>query len=74
MDWASILSISIWSVAKVVVLLSLLIYLIFATVVVRQVHMMTKVISDKWNTLIKLIAWLLLGLAIFVILLSLIIL
>lgn len=66
----SILNVSIWGLAKVFVIFALFIYLVFAIVVVRQVHMMIKVVSGELNLPIKIAAWLHLVLAIFIIFLS----
>lgn len=69
-----ILNISIWSVAKVLILIALVIYLIFAIVVIRQVSAMTKVVSGQLNVPLKFLSWAHLIFTLFVIILSIIIL
>ncbi len=49
--------VSIWSVAKIFVLVALVIYAIFAYVVVRQVSLMTRVISGELDLPIKITSW-----------------
>ena len=71
-DW--ILNISVWGVAKILILFAMLIYLIFAIVVIRQVKAMTKVISEKLNPFLRIISWFHLLLTILIILLSIVIL
>jgi len=51
-------TINIWAVAKFVVLLGLGVYIIFAFVVVRQVKIMTEVISGMLTGPLRLISWL----------------
>ncbi len=69
-----ILNISVWGVAKLLVLIALLIYLIFAAVVVRQICLMTQVVSGELDLPIKIAAWLHFFFAIFIILLAVVIL
>jgi hypothetical protein len=64
----------IWTIAKILVIIGLVIYLIFALVVVKQVKMMTKVISGDLDLLIKLISWVHFLVTIFTIFLAIIIL
>ncbi len=49
---------SFWLIAKVCLLFALGLYIIFALVLVRQVYMMSQVISSSYNFLIKIFAWL----------------
>lgn len=70
----AILNISIWAVAKILILFALVIYLIFAVVVIRQVNAMTKVISGQLNMPLKILSWLHLLLTILVILVCIVIL
>ena len=63
------LGVSIWSVVKVFFLFALFVYFLFALIVVRQVYLMTQVVSGKIDWLIKIIGWLHLFLTIGVILL-----
>lgn len=76
MDWLInfLVHISIWGVAKILVLIALLIYLVFAIVVVRQVYLMTKVVSGGIDLAVKLLAWIHLLFVIFVIFLAIIVL
>jgi len=53
----SIFHISVWALAKGVVIFTMVLYFAFALVIVRQVYMMTQVISDKLNFLVKILAW-----------------
>lgn len=54
----SIIGFSIWGVAKFLIILALIIYLIFAFVVVKQIKMMTKVVSGELDFPIKILGWL----------------
>lgn len=54
----SLFKISVWTVAKGVVILVLFLYLAFALVVVRQVEMMTRVVSGNLNFPLKVFSWL----------------
>jgi len=67
----SVFNISIWIVAKWLVEIALLVYLVFAVIVVRQVYMMTEVVKEKFNWIVKIISWIHLLFAILVIFLSL---
>jgi hypothetical protein len=74
-NWLDIiLNISVWSVAKVLMLIALVIYLIFAVVVIRQVSVMTKVVSGRLNIPLRLISWAHLIFTLLVIILSIVIL
>ena len=53
-----IFKIDIWAVAKVFVLMAMAIYVFFAFVVVRQVKLMTRVVSGILSGFLNLIAWL----------------
>lgn len=75
MDLISFLTnIPVWAIVKVFFIIALLIYLIFASVVVRQAQLMTQVISGQLNWIIKIIAWLHFFFALFVIFLAVVIL
>ena len=54
---ALLTGISIWQIAKALILIALLIYAIFALVVVRQVYAMTKVVSGELDQALKIIVW-----------------
>lgn len=69
-----IFSIQIWDVAKLVASLTLLLYVIFAWIVVRQVNLMARTLIVPIDLPIKMVAWIHLGLAIFLFLLALVIL
>ena len=69
-----VIGLSIWSVAKGLVILALLIYLVFAFVVVRQVALMVKVVSGEPNWIIRVISWVHFFFALLVIVLALLIL
>ena len=69
-----ILSIQIWGIAKLIVSLALLLYIIFALIIVRQVGLMAKTLIVPIDLLIKIVAWIHLSLAILVFLLALIVL
>jgi len=66
--------VSIWSVAKIFVVVALLIYVVFAWVVVSQVKMMTRVVSGELDLPIKIISWLHFVFSLFVIFLALVVL
>lgn len=55
---AILLGLDIWQVAKVFVLFGILLYLVFALVIVRQVNLMLESLEVELEWLIKLIAWL----------------
>ncbi len=69
-----ILNISIWSVAKVFIIIALIIYLIFAIVVIRQVNSMTKVVSGQLNIPLRILSWVHLLFTLLVIVLSIVLL
>ncbi len=52
-----ILNFNIWGVAKIFVILALVIYVIFALVVVRQVKLMTEVVSGIMTGFLRLVSW-----------------
>jgi uncharacterized protein with PQ loop repeat len=66
--------VTIWSVMKILVLIALAIYTFFSIVVVRQVKMMTKVVSADFDFPIKIISWIHFFLSILVIFLAFVIL
>lgn len=49
-------SISIWSVAKILVCFALLLYIVFSIVVVRQVSLMTETLNGQLELPLKTIA------------------
>lgn len=69
-----LLGISAWSVVKLLVLLALLLYLIFAIVIIRQVDLMRKALNGILDLPLRIIAWIHLGIALGIFLLAIIIL
>ena len=69
-----IIGISVWSIAKVFVLLALLIYIVFSLIVIRQVKLMGQTLDGKVNVAVKIVAWVHLIVVLFIFLLALIIL
>ena len=65
---------NVWLGAKISVLLALILYILFAFIVVKQVGLMSKTLNGVFNLPIKIFAWLLLFLTITVFILSLIVL
>lgn len=53
----SILSINVWGVGKMFVLMGLAVYIVFAFIVVRQVKLMTEVVSGILTNLLRFISW-----------------
>ena len=67
-------SVSIWDVAKILVGFALLLYVVFAIVVVRQVNMMLVTLGGQLELLLRVIAAVHLAGAIFILVLALIVL
>lgn len=65
---------SIWILVKLLFLVAIFIYMIFATVVVRQVYIMTSTVHVGFEVPLRLIAWLHLFLVAGVLLLALVVL
>lgn len=63
--------INIWFIVKLLFLFALVIYLIFASVVVRQVYLMTETVKVGFEFPVRIIAWLFLFSAILVFLIAL---
>lgn len=74
MDIFSLLPFSVWLVVKLFFIVGLVVYLVFALVVVKQADLMTSTIEMGFKTPIKLLAWGHLIFAVIVLLLALIIL
>lgn len=53
---SSLFSLEIWVVFKVLIVLGLFIYLLFSLVIIRQVDLMTGVLSGKLNPELKIVA------------------
>jgi len=47
----------VWGVAKLIILVGLLFYLVFAVVVIRQVQLMTKTIAGELDRTIRIVSW-----------------
>lgn len=62
---------SIWLLVKVLFLVGLSVYLIFAAVVVRQVYLMTETLEVGFETPVRALVWLHLAVAIGVFILAL---
>jgi len=60
------LSLSFWSVTKLVALVAILIYIVFTFIVIRQVSAMTEFITSPINFYLKLMAFLLFGVSVLV--------
>jgi len=69
-----LLGISVWLIAKIFVLFGLVIYFVFALVVVRQVQLMTETLEVGFETQLKILSYLHLAFAILVFLAALIVL
>jgi hypothetical protein len=61
-----ILHINIWEVAKVFVLVGLAVYVVFAFIVVRQVKLMTDVVSGILTGSLRFVSWVLFLFSIFI--------
>ena len=70
----SLFSVQIWDIFKIFTVLGLFIYLLFSLVIIRQVDLMTNVLSGKLNSGLKIAALVHLIFAFFVLLLAIIIL
>lgn len=64
----TLLSIDIWQVGKIFVLFGFLLYMVFAFIVVRQVKLMTEVVSGILTSSLRFLAWLFFLFAVFVLL------
>jgi hypothetical protein len=69
-----LLGISVWLIAKIFILFGLVIYFVFALVVVRQVQLMTETLAVGFETQLKILSYLHLAFAILVFLAALIVL
>lgn len=66
-----ILTITIWHLFKIFILIGLLIYMVYAVVVIRQVKIMTTTFETGFEIPLRLISWLHLGLVILIFLVAL---
>jgi uncharacterized membrane protein len=55
----TILNINLWQVGKLFILIGLAVYLVFSFVVVRQVKLMTQVMTGFLTNSLRLVSWLL---------------
>lgn len=53
MDFLTNLGVPVWSLVKTAVLFALLIYIVFAVVVVKQVRLMTETLEVEFGRVIK---------------------
>lgn len=67
-------SFDVWSLVKLFFLFGILIYIVFALVVVRQVSLMTSTVEAPLSASLRVLSWAHLAFAVFVFLLSLVIL
>ncbi len=67
-------SISVWSWAKLLFLVGIGVYILFASLVIKQVELMRRTVSGGVNILLLGLAWIHLGVAVLVFLLALVIL
>lgn len=62
----SILHFNVWGVAKLFVLVGLAVYAVFAFVVVRQVKLMTEVVSGILTGSLRFVSWILFLFSVFI--------
>ncbi|MFH1863703.1 MAG: DUF5657 family protein [bacterium] len=69
METIPLTGLSVWLIAKIFVLIALGLYIVFATVIVKQVNLMIKTIKVGFEAPIRFVAWghLLFALGIFVV-------
>jgi len=65
---------SVWWIVKLLFLLALLIYIAFASIIIRQISLMSKTLHTEFSIPIKMIAWIHLAAAILTFFLALLIL
>jgi len=53
----SIFNVNVWGIGKLFVLIGLVVYVIFAFIVVRQVKLMTEVVSGILTNFLRLVSW-----------------
>lgn len=54
----------VWLLAKILVLLGMVFYLVFAVLVVRQVQLMTRTVKGDLDREVKIMSWVHFGLAV----------
>ena len=62
----TILNINVWGIAKLFVLIGLAVYVVFAFIVVRQVKLMTEVVSGILTGILRLVSWILFLFSVFI--------
>ena len=62
---------NLWSILKILALILLLFYIVFGVAVIRQVGLMSKALNGSLEFPVKIIAWIHLGLIIFLFILAL---
>lgn len=55
--FTNIININIWAIGKIFVLIGLGVYVLFAFIVVRQVKLMTEVVSGILTNFLRLVSW-----------------
>lgn len=63
---SSILNFNIWNIAKIFVLIGLAVYVVFAFIVVRQVKLMTEVVSGILTGILRFVSWILFLFSVFI--------
>lgn len=64
----------IWDIAKLFVLFGLLLYLVFAVVVIREVKLMTRTVTGRLDSVVRVVAWVHFALSVGIFLVALIVL
>jgi len=62
----TILNINVWGIAKLFVLIGLAVYVVFAFIVVRQVKLMTEVVSGILTGILRLVSRILFLFSVFI--------
>jgi hypothetical protein len=55
---AILININFWNIAKILVLLALSLYFLFALMIVREVNLMNRTLIGVFNLPVRIIAWL----------------
>lgn len=64
----------VWEVAKFLLLFGILLYLVFAVLVIRQVQLMTRTLTGEMDQVVRILSWVHFGLAVAIFLLALVVL
>lgn len=70
----NVLTVNIWVLAKIIILIVLILYFVFAVLIIKEVNLMNKTLIGIANSVVKIIAWLHLILVVFIFILALIVL